>query len=329
MTAEELRARLTTTAGALDQKMVSRLAVVEWWRPLAAIGTVIGALVVAFSRIVSIDSISLGLAVGGSVFTATCGVAIALMDYRKFEISTEAKTALSVAEEALSELANRETELANASQRIDQIGAAATDFDAKRNSRIQALRLMIDVAEAAFLKNWKAQTAAKRLLQIPAAALRGAIDWESRDFLTITIFRAGKDKSGAEVMKPIAREWTDSAASAGGRAWPKGRGYTGVLWSLACGDPKASVVEPDTSLASVKKKYPVDNPDPDREDRYRSVASYPILIGKDNEVWGIVTATSSRKGVFDHEGRLPRQSAEAIRDVALIASLLVKLDLDT
>lgn len=326
MTADELRQRLTTSSVALDTKITNRLAIVEWWRPWAAGLAVCGAAVAGFSRLMAASDLSLALAVGGTVLAAACGLAIALMDYKKFEISSEAKAAMAVAEEALKELSSRESELARASEKIEQIIGEARDFDAKRNHRIQALRLMIDVTEASLLKGLKVQTAAKRLLSLSAASLRGAIDWEAQDFLTVTIFRAGKDKSGADVMKPIAREWTDSGASAGGRAWPKGKGYTGVLWSLACADPRASVVEPDTSLPAASSKYPIDNPDPDREKRYLSVASFPILVGKDNEVWGVVTATSSRKGVFDHEGQLARQSAEVIRDVALVASLLVKLD---
>lgn len=326
MTAEELRKKLNTSSEALDTKMVNRLAVVEWWRPIAAIGAVLGALVAGMSRLIENGELSVGLAVGGAVFAATCGAAIALMDRKKLEISSEAKSSVAVAEEVILELSNREAELSVEKEKYQTLNQNATRFDAKRNSRIQALRLMIDVTEAALLKNLKVQTAANRLLQLPAATLRAAIDWESGDFLTVTIFRLGRDKSGVEVMKPIAREWTDSGASVGGRAWLKGKGYTGVLWALASADPKASVVEPDTSLPQMREKYPVDRGDPERENRYLSVASYPILIGKENEVWGIVTATSSRKGVFDHGGRLARQSAEAIRDVALVASLLVKLD---
>lgn len=119
----------------------------------------------------------------------------------------------------------------------------------------------------------------------------------------------------------------DRSGGGGRRAQlARGKGYTGVLWALASADRKFSIVEPDTSRESAREKYPVENSDPDREGRYRSVASFPITIGSGDDIWGIVTATSSRAGVFDHSGDLARQSVETIRDVALVAGLLAKLD---
>lgn len=166
---------------------------------------------------------------------------------------------------------------------------------------------MIEVVEAALLNNLSARETAQRLLQFSAAPLRKAVDYQSQsdDLFTITIFKAETGEDGKERMVPIAREWTDSAASAGGRAWAKGKGYTGVLWQLASSNSQASVIEPDTETAGIRERYPVDHYDADKEATYRSVASYPITIGANDQVWGCVTATSSRAGVFDHAGELP------------------------
>lgn len=326
MSAKELRKRHAEGNAGFLSKYMDRIALVEWWRPWAAIGAVGGALVAGLSRLF-LGELSVGLAVGGAVFAAACGLAIALMDYKKLEISAEAKNALALADEAVSELAACEGELAASGVAAAAAALAAKQFDAKRHARIEAIRLMIEILEAALLKKAAAAATAAQLLRIAAGSVRRAVDYEAGDLFTLTIFkREIREAAEGERMYPIAREWTDAAAAEGGRSWPKGKGYSGVLWSLASTNRKLSVVEPDTANEGVRKKYQVDDADPVREGRYRSVASFPITVGPKDDIWGVVTATSSRAGVFDHKGDLAHQSVETIRDVALIAGLLAKLD---
>jgi hypothetical protein len=243
------------------------------------------------------------------------------MDYKKLEIGQDAKNAHTIADDALGELERADADLNTAKQAIED----AKHFDNKRVHRIEANRLMIETVEAALLTGATADKSAEVLLRVAAARIRDAIDYQTGDFFTITVFKR-EERDGDTRMYPIAREWTDQATSAGGRSWAKGAGYTGVLWSLASDNPRASVVEPDTLLAGIAEKYPVSPRDAAREGRYRSVASFPITIGSANDVWGAVTATSDRPRVFDHKGDLARQSVETIRDVAVAAGLLAKLD---
>jgi hypothetical protein len=326
MSATELRQRLAAGRDGYLTKLTERIAIVEWWRPWAAGGAVAGALVAGLSRLFTGD-LSVGLAVGGAVFAAVCGLAIALMDYKKLEISGDARSAHALVDDALAELETCERQLTADAAAAAAAAQAAKEFDARRHARIEAVRLMIETLEAALLKGKSAAETAELLLRIAADPIRRAVDYKAGDLFTLTIFkREARTAAEGERMHPIAREWTDPAAADGGRSWEKGKGYTGVLWSMASANRKISLVEPDTSLEGVREKYPVDTADLQRENRYRSIASFPITIGPDDGIWGIVTATSSRPLVFDHRGDLARQSVETVRDVALIAGLLAKLD---
>lgn len=323
-TVEELRGRLQRNRQTFLDKFSARIAVVEGWRPVFAGFGVLGALIAAIARAFPGDW-GLGLTIFGAVLAAAGGALVVLMDFKKLEITQDAKAAWEVADAAVDVLESNEAQLTASQAAARAAAAEATAFDARRLARIEAIRLMIESIEAAFLSNADAETSARRLLLAAVANLQRAVDYVAGDVLTFTIFQR-QDTRGDVRMQPIAREWSDRARGVEpGRPWVKGEGYTGVLWNLAETNHRASVVEPDTDAPGVRAKYPVRNPADDQERRYRSVASFPILIGKDNAVWGVVTATSDRGGVFDHTGNLARQSVETVRDVALAASLLAKL----
>lgn len=319
-----MRGRLASAQQTLFEKFSDRIARVEGWRPIFAGFGVIGALLVAVARAFTGD-LGLGLTIAGAVMAAAGGALVVLMDFKKLEIAQDAKNVMQVADDTLAALEARDTEIGLVRDAAATSAAQATAFDAKRLARIEAIRLMIESIEAALLSDADVVTSAQRLLAAAAANLRRAVDYGGGDFLTFTIFQR-QAVAGEERMQPIAREWTDRArADAGGRHWTRGYGYTGVLWILAEANHTASVVERDTALPGVREKYRVSDPIADQESRYRSIASFPILVGKTNVVWGVVTATSDRTDVFDHEGDLARQSVETVRDVALAAGLLVKM----
>lgn len=318
----ELKQKLRAGETGFLSKYSDRVAIVERWRPFFALGAVGGAFLAAVGRFRT-DDWGLGFTIAGAVLAAICGALVALMDFKKLELGHEAKTALSVADEAikLAELAQADQTIVE--KQLSRSSEEAASFDAKRLDRIEALRLMIETVEAALLQNATPEKSAQSMLDIAGSHVRDAMDYTAGDFHTITIFKCC---DAPEEMKPIARNWTDPGASQGGRSWAKGEGYTGALWSLAANNPKAQIVEPDTLLPGARQRYHVQDADSGREERYRSVASFPIMVGAENRVWGAVTATSSRAGVFDHEGALARQSVEITRDIAMVAGLLAKLN---
>ncbi len=308
--ADTLRKRLGKNERSLIEKFSARVAQVERLRPVFGIVAIVGALVATVARYLP-ELWSLGFTVLGGAVTAVGGAVVVLLDFRKLEIAQEAKQAHEVADGAISALERAQNDVAAAVQRCDE----AALIDVKRPARIDATRLMIESISAAGRTGADQAASAARLLERAISTLRNAVDYQAGDFLTFTIFQLQGTGRKAS-MVPIARQWTDlNAAMNLGRSWPIGQGYTGRLWEHAKHDPAASVVEPDTATPEAMKRYRVLQPTPDREARYRSVASFPILVGEDNRVWGAVTATSDRVGVFDHQGQMARQNVETVRDV--------------
>lgn len=316
---EDLKARSRKEQQSLFDKFSARITHVESLRPAFGFVALGGALILGISRLLP-DPWGTGVAILGGVTAAAGGAFVVMLDFKKLEISQDAKDAHRTADEAIAALAVKQSELDGERDALSR----AAKLDRKRLARIEATRLMIESLEAALLRNADARLAARQLLTNSSASLRNAVDYQTSDFLTFTIFRKTRAGRG-EIMRPIAREWTDAPeATTLGRHWKRGEGYTGHVWSLAQDNREASVVEPDTQRPEAQK-YMVKTADAKHEARYRSVASFPILVGKDNDIWGVVTATSDRAGVFDHQGDLARQGVETVRDIAMIASLLTKL----
>lgn len=318
---EELRAKRRAGERTLFEKYSERVARVEGLRPLFGIVGLFGALFAAIGRAFEGD-VGLGLTIAGATVAALGGGHVLLMDYKKLEISQDAKDAHRDIEEALDELEKIQRELGVATEKLAQ----ANGFDQRRLARLAAFRRMIESVEAALLSGADAKTSAQKLLENSVGSLRRAVDYRAGDFLTFTIFQCDGPE-GDKSMVPIAREWTDKIkGSELGRSWKLGDGYTGALWAMAVNRPDGTVIEADTRLVEARNRYRVPNADAAREARYVSVVSFPILIGRDNQVWGAVTATSDRAGVFDHQGDLPWQSVETVGDLAHVAGLLAKLE---
>lgn len=323
----ELRARLRKEEKGLLAKFSDRINRVERLRPWFGGIAVSGALLAAISRSIE-GGWGIGLTIGGAALAFFGGLLVVVLDHKKLEITQDAKEAHDIADEALSTAETAEEELEKLKHAAETAAMEATAFDAKRFDRIEAMRRMIETVEAALVTEADAAKSAGLMLQCAISRIRSAVDYHADDFLTVTIFKRGlAGSSDGEHMIPIAREWTDPARAAEpGRSWPKGKGYTGVLWNMAVANRQASVIEADTTVAGMRDKYPVDDYNAEREALYKSVAAFPILVGKSNDVWGIVTMTSNRRGVFDHQGTLPSQSVGMVRDIAMVAALLEKLD---
>lgn len=312
----EIRPEVRKGASKLLAKFRERISFVESLKLLWIVMGVLGALVAGISR--GIDGpLGFGLTIGGVTATALSGIAIGFLDRRKLEISQDAADAHEKSDAALDLAESLVSTLETSTQSVEA-------FDRKRRERLLAGQKMIEVLEASLVTgSGDVERTAEAMLRAAIQSIRSAVEYKGSDFFTLTIFRRVQE-DGNEVMRRIAAQWTDPALAAkGGRDWHLGQGYTGVAWQNGLTNPNGDVIIGDTQAPGVPAQYPVPKPDPQREALYRSVASIPILVKSQNEVWGVVTATTDRPNVFVRDmENLKVQNVEMIRDVARIAALL-------
>jgi hypothetical protein len=316
---DEIEAVLKVERHGVLEKFSDRIKLLESRRPwIVGIG-VMGAGVAAFSRIDPTGTVGLVMAIAGGIVAALSGLAFAAFDFKKLEISADLLTAENAAEDAVREGRRIEADL-------KLIENGATALDARRRERFTAIADMLQQTEAGLIGKHSPAETAERLLRRSIASIRKATDYDAADFFTVTIFQR-QTIDDHEVMVRVAVEWTDpQRALAGRRTWKLGFGYTGVAWQRALTNPNGDVIIEDTFTEEAQNQYPVEKRDPAREALYRSVAAIPILTGPENDVWGIVTATSDRVGMFTRStahGQV--QNVEMIRDIARVAALLAGL----
>lgn len=312
---DALATRLRRNESGFVAKLAERLRWLERWRPwLIGLGA-LGALLAALARVVP-GAVGLSLTIIGATVAGLAALAVAAFDCRKIELGTEVTSVQAIAEEAIAA-----GKAIAADRDLLQTGAEA--LDRRRRERLIAIEQMLQAMEAGLLQGDDAAAIADQLLKQSIFAIRKAIDFRGYEFLTVSIFRR-QTVDGREVMHRIAAQWTDpERAAAGGRDWVLGEGYTGMAWQNATTNPNGDVIERDTTDPEIRRRYPVKNPDPAREALYKSVVAVPILIRSTNDVWGVVTATSDRIGMFTRDrGHIEVQNVEMIRDVARVAALL-------
>lgn len=132
--------------------------------------------------------------------------------------------------------------------------------------------------------------------------LLDALGMEFEEDYTISVFQRDAVKNK---MVRIAESWfNQDEAQHDKREWDKGQGFTGQSWSA-----KHTIGVPDANDPVARQIYamaPQDYPEalkgfgirPD-EERFRSFACVPIMVGADSEPWGILTVTSDAIGRFD------------------------------
>lgn len=304
---EALKRRLRAGEVSLVDKYAGRIDAVERVRPVFVIGAGVGAALVAGSRFLE--------GVPGIV-AATVGIVAALIfgglvgwaDYRKLEISREAREAMTIAEDAL-----------------ERAGADAAALDeqsrrrALREERLKAGALMREAIGSAISSDLAIGDALDTMLATAKVRLTSACGFDAAEYWAITIFSL--DRSGTKMVK-VAALWNDVTASAApSRSWRSGEGFTGAAWMS-----NGPVVVPDMALSALADAFSV--PEEKRRSydalRYRSAASVPIFV--DNLVWGIVTATSDKAGRFDLGNVDSAEAVEVVRDLAQHAGLLAITD---
>jgi len=302
-----LRRRLRTDEGTLLDKYTGRIDAIERGRPWFVAGTVVGAALTGIGRLMPGE---------GGVVTSTVGIVTALIfgglvgwaDFRKLEISREARGAMVIADEAI--------------ERADEY-ARALDQQSRRRSlrdeRLKAGTLMREAMALAVAGGLDIGDAIDAMLDSAKLRLVAACDFDAAEYWAVTVFVL--DEDGGE-MEKIAALWNDATSSARpSRTWRKGEGVTGVAWRnerpVIIADMTAP--GPGEECRGERDKHR----DHDGQ-RYRSAAGYPVVV--DGAVWGVVTATSDRPGRFDVVGLDGVEAARVVQDIAGHTALLATVE---
>lgn len=303
----ELRRRLRADEVSFLDKYAGRIDAMERARPCFVAGGVIGAAVVGFGRFIE-GTPGVVVSTIGIVAALIFGGLVGWADFRKLEISREARSAMTVADDAL-----------------DRAGGYATALDEQtrrrslREERLKVGTLLREAIASAVASGFDVGDAIDSMLDSAKLRLVAACDFNAAEYWALTVFSLGE--SGDE-MEKIAALWNDATTSAQqSRGWRRGEGFTGVAWRN-----ERAVVVPDMTAPGMAEEYPVPGTkhrDHDRQ-RYRSAASYPVVV--DGAVWGVVTATSDRPGRFDLSGTEGAESARVIQDVAGHMALLATIE---
>jgi hypothetical protein len=251
------------------------------------------------------------------------GLLVAIFDRKRTDLTRQAKDGLELAQAFLKERDGLQDDLAT-------LKSAAVKTDAKRRSRLKAIEEMVVVLEAALLQKSDDLTTADSMLDRAMGSINGAIDYDSQEILSISIYRRqGADKSLR--LARLTKKSTHAAREAEGKIFcGLSDGFSGHAWARAESAQSSSageVILSDTSHPNVRTQFPVSGTNAELENRQKSVAAIPVLIKPNNEVWGVVFAAISRVGVFDpnevESGE--SQNVGMIRDVARMVALLAAL----
>lgn len=288
----------------------------EWWRFAINLALVVGGGVIAsIGRLGGLpEPHQTWITAIGLIMVFAGGVLVAVFDRRRTELTATARAAIEASQQFLDQRRAME----------ERIGAAEA-LDGRRRYLLQAQQVMLEAVERMPLET-DIITVIDSMLDAGSNDLAGAIGFESGEKWTFSIFRRETDKPGSpsEVMRRVAFAWADrSMEKQKGREWRKKEGFTGVSWQR-----DDEVIEVDVTLPGVTEHYPIPTSKQKLDDsqRYISAAVIPIRVGRKDEMWGSVTATSDRSGRWQRAPSNPReQNVLAVRLLAQLIAMQVAL----
>jgi hypothetical protein len=186
-----------------------------------------------------------------------------------------------------------------------------------------ATRLMRDALEQACSATVPSESEiVGKLLLVAETPILAAAGFGIDDLYTICIYQAVLEDDGVrnqlKLVEHLRKIGCDKASA---RAWPEGRGVTGVAFSKA-----AEIVVPDLQSPTAQSIFGTSEPALHRDydlDRYASIVSVPIMVEGQPKPWGVVSATNDLIGHFNHEDEPSLKNEEAIRALAQYAALAV------
>ena len=190
-----------------------------------------------------------------------------------------------------------------------------------------ATSLFRDVLESAAAQKASLSQVLENMVGVVERTLPAAAAFTYSDPWTICLYKAdlidsSNDRHELKLVEHLRAIKCDKSSA---RAWPEGRGVSGVAFSNS-----SEIQIPDMTEASAVALYQsAGNVKSYDADRYRSMIVVPIKVQGMSKPWGVVAATSSSSYHFNDDDETGLKPAEAIRALANYAALAVAMCKDS
>lgn len=187
-----------------------------------------------------------------------------------------------------------------------------------------SIMLMRDNLESACASAVVIDDLLSKMLTSVERTLPAAARFTYSDPWTICLYKAQETSQGSGRYELVLVEHLRAikCEKSSARAWPEGKGVSGIAFTNASEIQIPDMTETSAvalyNSAGVGRQYD--------HDRYRSMVVVPILVRGMTRPWGVVAATSSNVGHFNHEFEDGLKPIEAIRAVSRYAALAVAMD---
>lgn len=161
----------------------------------------------------------------------------------------------------------------------------------------------------------------EQCLGIARRSLLIAFGFRIEQHWTIGIYIAERDSKGDYWLRLVAQERSIPCPTVDARRWPAGVGAAGAAYAK-----RAEIIIPDLLDSALGSAFTLGSYAKAEDDqRYRSIVAVPIRANDPERPWGVAIATSDNPGQFDIAAAPGLQTAEALRALAGMVELVIKL----
>lgn len=193
---------------------------------------------------------------------------------------------------------------------------------------IQAIYVMRSVIEAAVGSARTDIELARLVLDACDRHLPIAMGFQQVDQWTIGIYKAEPTGDGRSELVCISTKRAIPCEPKEARKWKEGTGIAGVAFSI-----RDEVIIPDLQTEGVSAVFGANANEVRTYDseRYRSMIAIPITVGKNDEPWGVVSATNDRVdhfSAFQGNGLTNHEGARALADMVALGVAVCRSNLN-
>lgn len=163
-------------------------------------------------------------------------------------------------------------------------------------------------------------TIADTLFQSVKSTLPVAMRFRMSDRWAVCVYQAVRDDEGRVLMRCIAHLRSIEKPISQARSWPEGIGVAGQSYSLC---REISVNSGGGMLSRKTYPLPVELSRVYDNDRHRSIAAVPIIVGSDVKPWGVVASSCDVSEHFPDVDQPGIQTIEAMRALSGMIALSV------